>query len=111
MSRGTQSGLCRQQTDLATPRQWQELAPKGAGRLRKAWRKKFADIQAIDAGTFRLTARLRHIFRPSGSGGPGKGSKNEKGALKTHQVYCVGDESPADPGIGPAREHDEKGIK
>lgn len=96
---------------------WQSLYQRlrqhhfGAGWLRKAWQKKFAAIQAIDSSTFRLMARLRHLFKPSGSGGPKKGSKNKKGALKIHQVYCAGDELPAELGIGPAKEHDKKGLK
>jgi len=83
----------------------------GAGWMRKAWQKKLGVIEAVDSSTFRLVARLRHIFAPSGSGGPKKGSKNRKGALKIHQVYHVGDELPADVTIGPAREHDRKGWK
>jgi hypothetical protein len=82
-----------------------------SGWLRKAWQKKVGVIEAIDSSTFRLMARLRHIFAPSGSGGPKKGSRNGKGALKIHQVYHVGDELPADVGIGPAREHDRKGWR
>src|SRR6185437_13362443 len=83
----------------------------GAGWMRKAWQKKLGVIEAVDSSTFRLVARLRHIFAPSGSGGPKKGSKNRKGALKIHQVYHVGDEPPAEVTIGPAREHDRKGWK
>ena len=83
----------------------------GGGWLRKAWQKKFTGIEAIDSSTFRLMARLRHVFLPSGSGGAKKGSANRKGALKIHQVYHVGDELPADVAIGPAREHDAKGVK
>jgi hypothetical protein len=96
---------------------WQALYQRlrqhhfGAGWLRKAWQEKFAQLQAIDSSTFRLMARLRHVFKPSGSGGASKGSKNKKGALKIHQVYCVGDELPAELAIGPAREHDKKGFK
>ena len=78
--------------------------------LRKAWQKKFVAIEAIDSSTFRLMARLRHVFAPSGSGGPKKGSKNRKGALKIHQVYNVGGELPEELGIGPAKEHDRKGY-
>jgi IS4 transposase len=80
----------------------------GSRWLRKAWQKKFAGIEAIDSSTFRLMARLRHVFAPSGSGGPKKGSKNRKGALKIHQAYNVGSELPEGLGIGPAREHDRK---
>jgi hypothetical protein len=83
----------------------------GSGWLRKAWQKKLGIIEAVDSSTFRLMARLRHIFSPSGSGGPKKGSKNGKGALKIHQVYHVGDELPAELAIGAAREHDRKGWK
>jgi hypothetical protein len=83
----------------------------GGGWLRKAWQKKVGIIEAVDSSTFRLVARLRHIFAPSGSGGAKKGSQNRKGALKIHQVYHVGDELPAEVGIGPAREHDRKGWK
>ena len=68
----------------------------GGGWLRKAWQKKFQGIEAIDSSTFRLMARLRDVFLPSGSGGAKKGSANSKGALKIHQVYQVGDELPAD---------------
>lgn len=81
------------------------------GWLRKAWQKKFRGIEAIDSSTFRLMARLRHVFLPSGSGGAKKGSTNTKGALKIHQVYHVGDELPADVAISPARLHDAKGVK
>jgi hypothetical protein len=81
----------------------------GAGWLRKAWQKKVGVIEAIDSSTFRLVARLRHVFAPSGSGGAKKGSVNRKGALKIHQVYHVGEERPAEVAIGPAREHDRKG--
>jgi IS4 transposase len=77
--------------------------------LRKTWQKKLGVIEAVDSSTFRLMARLRRVFAPSGSGGPRKGSRNRKGALKIHQVYHVGDELPADVAIGPAREHDRKG--
>jgi IS4 transposase len=96
---------------------WQNLYQRlrqhhfGTSWLRKAWQKKVGVIEAIDSSTFRLMARLRHVFAPSGSGGPKKGSGNPKGALKIHQVYHVGDELPADVGIGPAREHDRKGWK
>jgi hypothetical protein len=83
----------------------------GGGWLRKVWQKRFQDIEAIDSSTFRLMARLRHVFLPSGSGGAKKGSANRKGALKIHQVYQVGDELPADVAIGSAREHDAKGVK
>jgi IS4 transposase len=83
----------------------------GARWLRKAWQKKLGIIEAVDSSTFRLMARLRHVFAPSGSGGPKKGSKNRKGALKIHQVYHVGDELPAEVAIGPACEHDRKGWK
>jgi hypothetical protein len=78
---------------------------------RKAWQKKLGVIEAIDSSTFRLMARLRHVFAPSGSGGSKKGSRNRKGALKIHQVYHVGDEVPADVAISPARQHDRKGWK
>jgi IS4 transposase len=96
---------------------WRELYQRlrqhhfGAGWLRKAWQKKVGVIEAVDSSTFRLMARLRHVFTPSGSGGAKKGSQNPKGALKLHQVYRVGDELPADVAIGPAREHDRKGWK
>jgi hypothetical protein len=83
----------------------------GAGWLRKAWQKKFEGIEAIDSSTFRLMARLRHVFLPSGSGGAKKGSANRKGALKIHQVYHVGAELPADVAVSPARLHDAKGVK
>jgi hypothetical protein len=83
----------------------------GGGWLRKAWQKKFAGMEAIDSSTFRLMARLRHVFLPSGSGGAKKGSRNRKGALKIHQVYQVGDELPADVAVTPARMHDAKGVK
>jgi hypothetical protein len=62
----------------------------GAGWRRKAWQKRFVALEALDSSTFRLMARLRHVFAPSGSGGAKKGSKNSKGALKIHQVYNVG---------------------
>jgi Transposase DDE domain len=81
------------------------------GWLRKAWQKKFSSIEAIDSSTFRLMARLRHVFLPSGSGGAKKGSSNSKGALKIHQVYQVGGELPADVAVSPARLHDAKGVK
>src|SRR5262245_26510105 len=81
----------------------------GTSWLRKAWQNKLGVIEAIDSSTFRLVARLRHVFAPSGSGGARKGSKNNKGALKIHQVYHVGDELPAELAIGPAKEHDRKG--
>jgi Transposase DDE domain len=83
----------------------------GSRWLRKAWQKHFTSLQAIDSSTFRLVARLRAVFAPSGSGGPKKGSKNPKGALKIHQVYNVGEELPQGLGIGPAREHDRKGWR
>jgi IS4 transposase len=83
----------------------------GGGWLRKLWQKKFRGIEAIDSSTFRLMARLRHVFLPSGSGGAKKGSANSKGALKIHQVYHVGDELPADVAVSPARLHDAKGVK
>jgi hypothetical protein len=83
----------------------------GSRWLRKAWQKRFAGIEAIDSSTFGLMARLRHVFAPSGSGGPRKGSANRKGALKIHQVYNVGEELPQGVGIGPAREHDRKGWR
>jgi hypothetical protein len=79
--------------------------------LRKAWQKQFAALAALDSSTFRLMARLRHVFTPSGSGGAKKGSKNPKGSLKIHQVYHAGSELPAEVAIGPAREHDAKGWK
>lgn len=82
----------------------------GSGWLRKVWQQKIGVIEAIDSSTFRLVARLRHVFRPSGSGGARKGSQNRKGALKIHQVYQVGGELPQDVAIGPAREHDRKGC-
>jgi hypothetical protein len=94
---------------------WQNLYQRlrqhhfAAGWLRKAWQKKLGVIEAVDSSTFRLVARLRHLFAPSGSGGAKKGSKNGKGALKIHQVYHVGDEVPAEVAIGAAREHDRKG--
>jgi Transposase DDE domain len=96
---------------------WRELYQRlrrhhfGAGWLRKAWQQKVGVIEAIDSSTFRLVARLRHIFTPSGSGGAKKGSANPKGALKIHQVYHVGEELPQEVAIGPAREHDRKGWK
>jgi hypothetical protein len=83
----------------------------GGGWLRKVWQKKFAGLEAIDASTFRLMARLRHVFLPSGSGGAKKGSANRKGALKIHQVYQVGGELPDDVAVSPARLHDAKGVK
>jgi IS4 transposase len=83
----------------------------GAGWRRKVWQKRFAALEALDSSTFRLMARLRGVFAPSGSGGAKKGSKNKKGALKIHQVYHVGSELPAEVAIGPAREHDAKGWK
>jgi len=83
----------------------------GTGWLRKAWQKKVGVIEAVDSSTFRLVARLRHVFAPSGSGGPKKGSTNRKGALKVHQVYNVGGELPQDLGIGPAKGHDRKGWR
>jgi hypothetical protein len=94
---------------------WQNLYQRlrqhhfGTGWLRKAWQKKVGVLEAVDSSTFRLVARLRHVFAPSGSGGAKKGSQNRKGALKIHQVYHAGDELPADVAIGPAREHDRKG--
>jgi len=96
---------------------WQALYQRlrqhhfGAGWLRKAWQEKFAGLEALDSSTFRLMARLRHVFTPSGSGGARKGSKNRKGALKIHQVYQVGSELPADLAIGAARTHDAKAWK
>lgn len=93
---------------------WREMYQRlrqhhfGTGWLRKAWQKKFVAIEALDSSTFRLMARLRHVFAPSGSGGAKKGSQNSKGALKIHQVYNVGGELPAEVAIGPAREHDAK---
>jgi hypothetical protein len=83
----------------------------GTGWLRKVWQKQFADIEALDSSTFRLVARLRQVFPPSGSGGAKKGSKNPRGALKLHQVYNVGSELPGVQAIGPAREHDNKAWK
>jgi len=83
----------------------------GAGWLRKAWQKQFVALEALDSSTFRLMARLRHVFAPTGSGGAKKGSTNRKGALKIHQVYHVGSELPAELAIGPAREHDAKAWK
>jgi hypothetical protein len=79
--------------------------------LRKVWQKRFAGLEALDSSTFRLMARLRRVFAPSGSGGAKKGSRNRKGALKLHQVYAVGSELPADVALGPAREHDAKAWK
>jgi hypothetical protein len=79
--------------------------------LRKTWQKKIGVIEAIDSSTFRLMARLRHVFAPSGSGGSKKGSVNRKGALKIHQVYQVGEELPAAVAVSPARLHDAKGWK
>jgi IS4 transposase len=96
---------------------WRELYQRlrrhhfGAGWLRKAWQQKVGVIEAIDSSTFRLVARLRHLFAPSGSGGAKKGSANPRGALKIHQVYHVGEELPQEVAIGPAREHDRKGWK
>ena len=96
---------------------WQHLYQRlrqhhfGTSWLRKAWQKRLGVIEAIDSSTFRLVARLRHVFAPSGSGGAKKGSQNNKGALKIHQVYHVGDELPAELAIGPAREHDRKGWR
>jgi IS4 transposase len=93
---------------------WQGLSQRlrqhhfGAGWLRKAWQKKFAGLEALDSSTFRLMARLRTVFTPSGSGGAKKGSKNPKGALKLHQVFNVGSELPDLQAIGAAREHDAK---
>ena len=81
------------------------------GWLRKTWQKKIGVIEAIDSSTFRLMARLRHIFAPSGSGGSKKGSVNRKGALKIHQVYHVGEELPAEVAVSPAKLHDAKGWK
>jgi IS4 transposase len=81
------------------------------GWLRKTWQKKIGVIEAIDSSTFRLMARLRRVFAPSGSGGSKKGSVNRKGALKIHQVYHVGEELPTDVAISPARMHDAKGWK
>jgi hypothetical protein len=83
----------------------------GTGWLRKAWQKKVGVIEAVDSSTFRLVARLRHVFAPTGSGGPKKGSPNRKGALKIHQVYNVGGELPQGVGIGAAKEHDRKGWR
>jgi IS4 transposase len=83
----------------------------GAGWLRKAWQKQFVALEALDSSTFRLMARLRHVFAPTGSGGAKRGSTNPKGALKVHQVYHVGSELPAEVAIGPAREHDAKAWK
>jgi IS4 transposase len=83
----------------------------GAGWLRKAWQKQFVALEALDSSTFRLMARLRHVFAPTGSGGAKKGSTNRRGALKIHQVYHVGSELPAEVAIGPAREHDAKAWK
>jgi hypothetical protein len=77
-----------------------------AGWRRKAWQKKFTGLEALDASTFALMARLRSVFAASGSAGPRKGSTNRRGGLKIHQVYHVGDELPADVAIGPARQHD-----
>lgn len=93
---------------------WQTLYQRlrqhhfGTRWLRKTWQKKFVALEALDASTFRLMARLRHVFTPSGSGGAKKGSRNRTGALKVHQVYNVGAELPAELAIGPAREHDAK---
>jgi len=83
----------------------------GSSWLRKAWQKRLGVIEAVDASTFALLARLRHVFTPSGSGGAKKGSKNKKAALKIHQVYHVGDELPAEVAVGPASEHDRKGWR
>jgi IS4 transposase len=94
---------------------WRELYQRlrqhhfGKGWLRKAWQRKVSVIEAVDSSTFRLVARLRHVFAPTGSGGAKKGSQNRKGALKIHQVYNVGGELPQGVGIGPAKEHDRKG--
>jgi hypothetical protein len=83
----------------------------GGGWLRKAWQQRFVALEALDSSTFRLMARLRHVFAPTGSGGAKRGSTNPKGALKLHQVYHVGSELPAGVAIGPAREHDAKAWK
>ena len=83
----------------------------GGGWLRKAWQQRFVALEALDSSTFRLMARLRHVFAPTGSGGAKRGSTNPKGALKVHQVYHVGSELPAEVAIGPAREHDAKAWK
>ena len=83
----------------------------GGGWLRKAWQKRFTALEALDSSTFRLMARLRHVFTPTGSGGAKRGSSNPKGALKIHQVYHVGSELPAELAIGPAREHYAKAWK
>jgi len=83
----------------------------GTGWLRKAWQRKVGVIEAVDSSTFRLVARLRNVFAPTGSGGAKKGSHNRKGALKIHQVYNVGAELPQGLGIGPAKEHDRKGWR
>jgi hypothetical protein len=112
----TPAALSQRNRDRPVPF-WQALYQRlrqhhfGAGWLRKAWQKKVGVIEAIDSSTFALVARLRNVFTPSGSGGARKGSRNPKGALKVHQVYNVGEEVPAEVGIGPAREHDAKGWK
>jgi IS4 transposase len=96
---------------------WQAMYQKlrqyhfGTGWLKKAWQKKFTDLEALDSSTFKLVARLRHVFAPSGSGGPKKGKKNPRGALKIHQVFNAGSELPAQLAIGEAREHDAKAWK
>jgi DDE family transposase len=112
----TPSALSQRNADRPV-RFWQNLYQRlrehhfGSRWLRKLWQKKYASIEAVDSSTFGLMARLRHVFAPSGSGGPKKGSKNKKGALKIHQVFNVGSELPQEVGIGPAREHDKKGFK
>jgi hypothetical protein len=68
-------------------------------------------LEALDSSTFRLMARLRHVFTPSGSGGAKKGSTHPKGALQIHQAYHVGSELPAGLAIGPAREQDATAWK
>jgi len=64
---------------------WQVLSQRlrqhhfGAGWLRKAWQKKFAGLEALDSSTFRLMARLRAVFTPSGSGGPRRAARTPRG--------------------------------
>ena len=36
----------------------------GGGWLRKAWQKRFTALEALDSSTFRLMARLRHVYHP-----------------------------------------------
>src|SRR5919198_427219 len=50
----------------------------GAGWLRKAWQQQLVALEALDSSTFRLMARLRHVFTPTGSGGAKKGGNHSK---------------------------------